>query len=46
MQTLFGSVDLDLPTWGLMIAVASSVFFLVEIEKFFIRLFMDKKSNG
>jgi len=45
MQALFGSVDLDLPTWGLMIAVASSVFFLVEIEKFFIRLFMDKKSN-
>jgi len=28
------------------IAVASSIFFLVEIEKFFIRLFTDKKSNG
>ncbi|MGR8940387.1 MAG: cation-transporting P-type ATPase [Gammaproteobacteria bacterium] len=42
MQVLFGSVALDLPTWRLMIGVTSSVFILVEIEKFFIRLFTAK----
>lgn len=43
MQALFGSVDLDPQTWVLMIQVASTVFFLVELEKLFIRLFTDKK---
>jgi magnesium-transporting ATPase (P-type) len=37
MQLLFGTVAIDLHTWGMIIAVASSVFVLVEIEKFFIR---------
>ncbi|PKM11954.1 MAG: carbonate dehydratase [Gammaproteobacteria bacterium HGW-Gammaproteobacteria-3] len=39
MQALFGTVAIDLHTWKMIIAVAASVFILVEIEKFFIRLF-------
>jgi magnesium-transporting ATPase (P-type) len=46
MQVLFGTVELDVPTWRMIVAVASSVFILVEIEKFFIRLFMPKASVG
>ena len=42
MQVLFGTVAIDLHTWVMIVAVASSVFVLVEIEKFFIRLFMSK----
>ncbi|MGZ8911273.1 MAG: cation transporting ATPase C-terminal domain-containing protein [Methylococcaceae bacterium] len=40
MQMLFGTVDIDVYTWRMIVAVASSVLILVEIEKFFIRLFM------
>jgi magnesium-transporting ATPase (P-type) len=40
MQMLFGTADLDTHTWQMIVAVTSSVFILVEIEKFFIRLFM------
>ncbi|MGR9036318.1 MAG: HAD-IC family P-type ATPase, partial [Gammaproteobacteria bacterium] len=39
MQQLFGTVAIDLDTWKMIVTVASSVFVLVEIEKFFIRLF-------
>jgi magnesium-transporting ATPase (P-type) len=39
LQKLFGTVAIDLHTWIMIAAVASSVFVLVEIEKFFIRLF-------
>ncbi|MDO9161215.1 MAG: cation-transporting P-type ATPase [Methylococcaceae bacterium] len=42
MQVLFGTVDIDAHTWLMIVAVASSVFILVESEKFFIRLFMPK----
>lgn len=42
MQVLFGTVAIDAHTWQMIVAVASSVFILVEIEKFFIRLFMPK----
>ena len=42
MQLLFGTTDIDAHTWKMIVAVASSVFILVEIEKFFIRLFMPK----
>jgi hypothetical protein len=35
MQVLFGTVDLDAHTWRMIVAVASTVFLLVEIEKFF-----------
>jgi magnesium-transporting ATPase (P-type) len=42
MQMLFGTVELDAHTWQMIVAVASSVFILVEIEKFFIRLFLPK----
>ena len=44
MQALFGTVALDAHTWQVIVAVASSVFILVEIEKFFIRLFMMNRS--
>lgn len=37
MQRLFGTMDLDLATWGLIVLVASSVLFLVEIEKYIVR---------
>ena len=46
MQVLFGTVDLDAHTWQVIVAVASSVFILVEIEKFFIRLFLPKAAAG
>ncbi len=46
MQTLFGTADIEPHTWKMIIAVGSSVFILVEIEKFFIRLFMPKSSIG
>ncbi|MGZ8239767.1 MAG: HAD-IC family P-type ATPase, partial [Methylobacter sp.] len=42
MHVLFGTVDIDAHTWKMIVAVASSVFILVEIEKFFIRLFLPK----
>jgi magnesium-transporting ATPase (P-type) len=44
MQALFGTVDIESHTWTTIIAVGSSVFILVEIEKFFIRLFMPESS--
>ncbi|MDT8370526.1 MAG: cation-transporting P-type ATPase [Gammaproteobacteria bacterium] len=37
MQSLFGTMALDLATWGLIVLVASSVLFLVEIEKYIVR---------
>ena len=46
MQVLFGTVAIDAHTWQMIVAVASSVFILVEIEKFFIRLFMPKAAAG
>jgi len=46
MQMLFGTVGLDALTWRMIIAVASSVFILVELEKFFIRLFLPKTATG
>jgi hypothetical protein len=46
MQVLFGTVAIDAHTWQMIVAVASSVFILVEIEKFFIRLFMPKADVG
>jgi magnesium-transporting ATPase (P-type) len=46
MQVLFGTVALDAHIWQMIVAVASSVFILVEIEKFFIRLFMPKAATG
>ncbi|MCK9397874.1 MAG: HAD-IC family P-type ATPase [Methylobacter sp.] len=43
MQALFGTVDIETYAWTRIIAVGSSVFILVEIEKFFIRLFVSPK---
>jgi magnesium-transporting ATPase (P-type) len=37
MQSLFGTAPLDLTTWALITLVASSVFWLVEIEKALVR---------
>lgn len=42
MQVLFGTVELDAHAWQMIVAVASTVFILIEIEKFFIRLFLSK----
>ncbi len=46
MQELFGTVAIDGQTWQMIVAVASSVFILVEIEKFFIRLLLPKAVVG
>jgi len=37
MQQLFGTTGLDAATWGVMALVASSVFFVVETEKYLVR---------
>lgn len=37
MQSLFGTVAIDVSTWLRILLVSSSVLFLVELEKFFIR---------
>jgi len=39
MQTLFGTRDLDVSTWMIIILVSSSVLFLVEFEKHIVRNF-------
>ncbi len=39
MQMMFGTADMDAAAWLRVIAVGSSVLFLVEIEKWFIRNF-------
>lgn len=44
MQVLFGTTRIDAHTWKMIIAIAASVFLLVEIEKFFIRLFTKRKT--
>ena len=46
MQVLFGTVAIDAHTWQMIVAVASSVFILVEIEKSFIRFYMPKAAVG
>lgn len=46
MQMLFGTAELDAHTCQMIVTGASSVFILVEIEKFFIRLFMPKAAVG
>jgi hypothetical protein len=37
-QLLFKTSPLDLQTWGLIIVIASSVLFLVELEKWVVRI--------
>ena len=37
LQTLFGTANIDLQTWGRILLVASSVLFLVEAEKALVR---------
>ena len=37
MQQLFGTSSLDAETWGIMLIVASSVFIVVEAEKYLMR---------
>ena len=37
MQTLFGTTAIDALTWGRIILVASSVLFLVELEKYLVK---------
>jgi len=38
MQSLFGTVAIDLNVWLRILVVSSSVLFLVELEKYFVRL--------
>ncbi len=45
MQALFGTTGLEISTWGTIVLVASSVFFLVELEKYLIRRRQHKKSS-
>jgi len=44
MQTLFGTTAIDLTIWLRIVLVASSVFFLVELEKYVVRY--RKRKNG
>ena len=37
MQSLFGTAPLGLATWGIIVLVASSVLWLVELEKLAVR---------
>jgi len=46
MQQLFGTTNLDTATWGIMLVVASSVFFVVEMEKYLMRHYRLSKKNG
>ncbi|RKZ97181.1 MAG: hypothetical protein DRQ42_09855, partial [Gammaproteobacteria bacterium] len=39
MQILFGTIGLDGMTWLIIVLVASTVLFLVELEKFVVRRF-------
>jgi magnesium-transporting ATPase (P-type) len=43
MQRIFGSASLSISSWLPMILVASSVFVLVELEKFFLHVWVKKK---
>ncbi len=42
MQSLFGTTALDFKMWLLILLVASSILFLVELEKFFVRHINDR----
>ncbi|MEE8588457.1 MAG: cation transporting ATPase C-terminal domain-containing protein, partial [Sulfurimonadaceae bacterium] len=44
MQALFGTTAIDLAIWLRIVLVASSVLFLVELEKFFVR-YMDRNRD-
>jgi len=37
LQTLFGTHDLDMPAWGRILLISSSILFLVELEKAVVR---------
>jgi len=45
MQHLFGTVALDIATWGMIILVSSSVLFLVEFEKYIVRKLYAKTNS-
>ena len=42
MQALFGTAAIDAATWGLIVLVGSSVFFLVELEKLLYTLWQNR----
>ncbi len=42
LQLLFHTTPLDAVTWGVIMAIASSVLFLVELEKWLVRLFRNR----
>jgi hypothetical protein len=42
MQSLFGTAALDLTTWAVISLVASSVLWLVELEKLAVRRIMQR----
>jgi len=44
MQSLFGTAALDLKTWGIIILVASSVLWLVELEKIAVKKVIQRRS--
>jgi len=45
MQTLFGTTAIDAATWGLIVLVGSSVFFLVELEKLLYALWQKRQTR-
>ncbi|MGD2124990.1 MAG: cation-transporting P-type ATPase [Desulfobacteraceae bacterium] len=45
MQQLFGTAAITLASWGRVVMISASVFFLVELEKFLFRRFEVKKSR-
>jgi len=46
MQSLFGTTGIDFKIWLRILLVASSVLFLVEMEKYFVRHLAQKKKIG
>jgi len=45
MQALFGTTAIDFKVWLMIILVASSVLFLVELEKFVVRRLNRKRES-
>jgi magnesium-transporting ATPase (P-type) len=45
MQALFGTAAIDAATWGLIVLVGSSVFFLVELEKLLYAMWQNRTKN-
>ena len=45
MQMMFGTADMSIDAWIRVVVVASSVLFLVELEKWVLRIYADRKQR-